>query len=242
MKTRLVATAVLMLTLVAAGCGDDSGPSGAFGPGAVGNDASPSGGVDGPEDLGELGDLGAAGDILEDLSDGSFDPGDLEDLMENAEDMAESFGGSGSGTVSINDETISFASEICFAGQGDFTIEGAGETADGTPVWVSIDQSTDSREDMEDFMSEEMLDTMFGDADTMTNASFDVEYGRAELFGSGDDTMPNFSAFSGVGSEDQLTMELSGNGASGSGEATDFNFVSGDFEERYPFTFEASCS
>lgn len=233
MRTTLFFLAAIFLAVAATACGDDSS-DGSTSPFGAGGDA--------PSDADEILDDLGAGDLLDDLADGEFDEGSLDDLMESAEDMAESFGGSGSGTVEINGDTIDFTSEVCFAGQGDFTIEGAGETADGTPVWVSIDQSTDTREEMAEFMSEEILDTMFGDADTMTNSNLEVEYGRSEMFGSGPDDMPSFSAFSGVGSEDQLTMELSDSGASGSGEATDFNFVSGDFEERFPFTFEASCS
>jgi hypothetical protein len=234
MRTTMLFLAALFLAVAASACGDDGGDV----------STSPFGaGGDRPSDADEILDDLGAGDILDDLADGEFDESSLDDLMESAQDMAESFGGSGSGTVEINGDTIDFTSEVCFAGQGSFTIEGGGETSDGTPVWVSIDQSTESREDMEEFMSEEMLDSMFGDADTMTNASVMVEYGRSELFGSGPDDMPDFQSFSNDQLADsELTMELSDNGASGSGEATDFNFVSGDFEDRFPFTFEASCS
>lgn len=180
--------------------------------------------------------------MLDDLSDGSLDSTDLGDLMESAEDMAQSFGDSGSGTVSINGDTIEFTSEICFAGQGDFTIEGVGTTGDGTPVWVSISQSVDSRAELLEagFFSEEMLDQFYGDADPIIDSSLSLEYGKSELFGSGSEDLPDFDASSGFGT-DQMEMTVDGQSASGSGEAADFNYVAGDFAARFPFTFTAGC-
>jgi len=180
--------------------------------------------------------------VLDDLSDGSLDTTDLGDLMESAQDMAESFGDSGSGTVTINGDTIEFTSEICFAGQGDFTIEGVGTTGDGTPVWVSISQSVDSREELLElgFFTEEMIDQIYGDADPIIESSMSLEYGKAELFGSGSDDLPDFDAASAF-TNNQIEMTVDGQTATGSGEASDFNYVAGDFDTTFPFTFTAGC-
>ena len=227
MRQRRLTTAVLVFGLMLAGCGDDGGGASPFGPGGVqpGNDDIDS----------------SVGDLLEDLSDGSLDSTDLGDLMENAENMAESFGDSGAGTVSINGDTIEFTSEICFSGQGDFTIEGAGTTGDGTPVWVSISQSVDSRDELAEFIDDDMMDSIYGDADPIIANDFSVEYGRTELFGSGPDDMPDFSASSGTIGQDDMEMTVEGQSASGRGSAADYNYVAGEFDARFDFTFSAAC-
>ena len=65
------------------------------------------------------------GEILEDIQSGEDPSEALGDLLEDAENLAESFGDDGSGTIEIHGETIDFTSEICFAGFGDFTIGGS---------------------------------------------------------------------------------------------------------------------
>jgi hypothetical protein len=222
-------TAARTLALLATGCGDDGGPA------AIGGG---SGGAS-PDDV-ETAIDDALDGVLDDLADGSLDETDLGDLMESAEDMAESFGDSGSGTVTINGDTIEFTSEICFAGQGDFTIEGAGTTGDGTPVWVSISQSVDTRAELLEFFDEAMLDQLYGDADPIIESSMSLEYGKAELFGSGSDDLPDFDAASAF-TNNQIEMTVDGQTATGSGEASDFNYVAGDFDTTFPFTFTAGC-
>lgn len=225
MRTRLATTAILLLALALAGCGDDDGAD-PFGPGAVGN-------PDGADD--------AVNDILDDLADGSFDEGDLEDLTDAAQDMAESFGDSGSGTVSINGDTIEFTSEICFAGQGDFTIEGAGTASDGTPVWVSIDRTEESREELAEYLDENTLELLYGDAELIITSQLTLEYGKSELFGDAPDGLPDFDASNAVSGDDSIEIVVDGQSATGSGSATDFNGVAGDFGERFDFTFSAAC-
>lgn len=178
--------------------------------------------------------------MLDDLADGSLDETDLGDLMESVQDMAESFGDSGSGTVTINGDTIEFTSEICFAGQGDFTIEGVGTTGDGTPVWVSIRQSVHTRAEFLELLDEAMLDQLYGDADPIIASSMSLEYGKAELFGSGSDDLPDFDAVS-TFTNNQIEMTVDGQTATGSGEASDLNYVAGDFDTTFPFTFTAGC-
>jgi hypothetical protein len=218
---KFLAPAVLAIALLAAGCGDDSEAI-PFGPGA---------------------DSGAEGfeDILEDLADGTVDPGDLEGLMESAQAAAESFGDSGAGTVNINNDTIEFTSEICFAGQGNFSIEGPGAASDGTPVWVSISQSVDSREDLLEFFDEASLQMIYGDADPIIDSELSVDYGRSDLFGDAADDLPSFNSGSGAGGNG-LDMATDGNSASGRGDATDYNYVAGGFDTTFPFTFSAGCS
>ena len=222
---KTLAMAMVALTLLASACGDDS-------------DASPAG-TDGltPEGLDD-----AANEILDDLADGSLDEGSLDDLMESAQDMAESFGESGAGSMTINGDTIDFTSEICFSGQGDFTIEGPGAAGDGTPVWVSISQTVDSREELAEFFDEDTLQQLYGDADPIIDSEMSVDYGRTELFGSAADDMPSFSATSTAFSADEFEMTVDGQSASGSGTALDYNFVAGSLDDRFDFTFTAGCS
>lgn len=231
MRRQALFTTALILALLATGCGDDDGGSAALS------------GVEGaatPEEVDNAIDDAVEG-VLDDLADGSLDETDLEGLMDSAQDMAESFGDSGSGTVTINDDTIEFTSEICFAGQGDFTIDGAGTSGDGTPVWVSISQSVDSREELLEFFDEAMLDQLYGDADPIIESSMSLEYGKAELFGSGPDDLPDFEASSAF-TNNQIEMTVDGQTATGSGEASDFNYVAGDFNATFPFSFTAGCS
>jgi len=226
MTKRIIAAAVA-LAFLAAGCGDDGASP--IGPGGAG---APT-----PDDLGET-----TSEILENLADGSLDPGDLDDLMENAQDLAESFGASGSGTVSINGDTIAFTSELCFGGQGDFTIDGPGVTSDGSAVWVSIDHSQDSRAEMAEFMDEELITTVYGDADPIVDSNISLDYGRTELFGGSIDGQPSFNASAGTLGQEDMAISIDGQTASGSGSATDFNGVVGDFDDRFDFTFSAGCS
>lgn len=245
MRIRFGLAGIALFALVAAGCGGDDG--GSFGD-IADSDSGDSGGFgdsgDLPDDVQDLlGDVDVD-EILDDIQSGE-DPSDaLGDLMENAEDLAESFADDGSGTIEINGDTIDFTSSICFAGFGDFTIEGGGKTSDGTPVWVSISYSEQSREEMLEFMDEEMVDLVYGDADPIIDSSVSVEYGRAEMFASGSDDQPDFRATGGgfAGPNESVDIQVSDSGAQGSGVATDNNFISGDFEDTYPFTFRAACS
>jgi len=227
---RLVA-ALAVILLVAAACGDD-GEGGA---------SSPFGGDDDlPDDIRDQVD-----DILGDIQSGDLDPEDIVADAENvAEDFLENFSSDGGGTVEVHGETIDFVAELCFAGQGDFTAEGLGAASDGTPVWVSISFSEDTREEMEEFMDENTVDLMFGDADVLINRDVTVDFGRDKLFASAPDDQPSFSASSstgGFGGPGELEMDLDGSSASGSGQATDHNFVVGDFDDTFPISFSASC-
>ncbi len=215
-----------LVVVVAAACGDD-GETDAGSP------------FDGSDDIQDTVD-----DILDDIQSGDADPEDvLEDAKDTAEDFLEGFGGSGSGTVSVNGETIDFESETCFAGQGDFLVEGLGSASDGTPVWVSINYTEDSREEMLEFMDEDTVDLAYGDADPIISQAITVDFGRDEMFASSTGDMPSFDASStgDLTTGDGVAMQVSGSSLSGSGEAADYNFVAGDFDDTFPITFEARC-
>lgn len=241
MRIRMLSVGLALVALVVAGCGDDGGPS--FADVAGGGGGDDGAGLTGNPDIDDLlGDLDV-GDLLEDLQSGGDPSEALGDLMESAEDLAESFGDDGAGTIEIDGETIDFTSEVCFAGFGDFTIEGLGAAADGTPVWVSISHSVQSRQELLEFMDEEMVDLVYGDADPIIESSIGVDFGRGEMFASSPDDQPSFQAASGgfVGPEVSVDIVVSDSGARGSGVATDNNFVSGDFDATFPFTFDAAC-
>jgi hypothetical protein len=220
MRKIKLGTMALAFSLLAAACSSDSGSAGnIFDPGS-----------DQPPDT---------NGVLEDFGNGDVDLGDLPDASEA---IAGAFDTSGGGTVEINGETITFTSEFCFAGQDDFSIEGAGTTADGTPVWVSINLSQDSREELLDIYDEETMQLLYGDDDPIIDGSLRLDYGVTELFGDPvADDVPAFDAVSDSGNT-QVVFEANGNEASGSGTAVDYNNVLGDFDTTFDFTFQASCS
>ncbi len=266
-----IGSVLFAFTLIAAACGDDGGgspfiQSAAQSDGAGGDNPVTPGDVleqlgDGDLDLEalangnldglDLGDLNleelANGNLdgldLGEILQGDFGESSLEDLMESAQNLAESFASSGAGSIQINGDTINFTSDLCTNFSGDFSIEGAGTTGDGTPVWVSISYSSQARQELVDLMGEDTVQLVYGDADPIISNNVDVNYGQTDLFGSGPDDMPSFSASSGQGEAgSELIIEVNGNSARGSGAAIDWNFVLGDFDTTFDFTFEASCS
>lgn len=218
MQRILRGAAVSVLALLAAGCGDDSGNPRLAGTNLPGNDVP------------------NAEDFLD--GDGELDLGEV---IEGSTDFLEGLTGSGGGTVEIYGDTIEFTSDICFAGQGDFTIEGLGATGDGTPVWVSISQNIDSRAEVIGFLGEDTVQLIYGDADPIIENDLAVEYGRSEIFGPGADDLPDFTATTGGGQE-QIDIAVNGSSANGSGAAVDFNFVAGEFDDTFPFTFQVGCN
>lgn len=230
----LIAAAILTVLSLSACGGDDDGASGdriGFGRGSD----TPS--------VADLLDDDAAGDIVEDILSGEDPSEAIADLADGAESMMRSFADEGSGRIEIHDEIIEFTSEFCFAGDGDFSIEGLGEARDGTPVWVSIARSVDSREELAEYFDEQMLEALYGDAEAIIDISIDVDFGREEIFGGNPDDQPSFSSRSGtIDDSGQISIDVSGSSVSGEGIAQDHNFVAGDWEARFPFTFEASCA
>ena len=217
--------AMLAVAVIAAACGDDDGD---------------------PQAQSEA--QAEAEDLLENLQEGLEEGESPEDLVEDAEAAAEDFlegmgASEGSGVMEIHGETIEFATELCFSAQGDFSAAGAGTAADGTPVWVSVDYTEDSREELAEFLDEQMLDTLYGDADPVITQSIAVDFGRADLFGTAADDQPSFGADSTLTVAEGVSVEISvdGQSASGSGLAADYNTVVGDFDDTFEFSFEVSC-
>lgn len=163
------------------------------------------------------------------------------DTIEELEDLAESLSGSGTGTVDINGTTITFTSDQCIAFQDDLSIEGPGTTSDGDPAWVRISHTVDSRAELAEFIEEELLQQLYGDAETIVDAAIDIDYGRTELFGSGAYDQPSFSASTSVGTDD-MQVEVSGSSIQGTGTAVDYNGIAGEFDATFPFSFAAGCN
>ena len=226
-STRRLVPATLAVALIAAACGDDDGN---------------------PQTQAQAEVQAEAEDLLEGLQEGLEEGESPEDLVEDAEaaaeDLLEGMGATeGSGVMEIHDETIEVATELCFSAQGDFRAAGAGTAADGTPVWVSVDYTEDSREELAEFLDEQMLDTLYGDADPVITQSIAVDFGRADLFGTAADDQPSFGADSTLTVAEGVSVEISvdGQSASGSGLAADYNTVVGDFDDTFEFSFEVSC-
>jgi hypothetical protein len=233
MRKTLSGTVILAMALLASSCGDDGG-----------SPASPfdNRGGDQPPDAAEIFDELSNGEIdLGDLVDGDLGDIDLDELTDNTGDFLEGITGDGGGTVEVNGDTISFTSEICFAGQGDFVVEGGGETGDGTPAWVSINHTVDPRSELVEFLGEDTVQLIYGDADPIVESNIQIDYGRSDLFSGSVDGQPNFQADSSLGFG-EIEIRLDGSSASGAGQAADNNFVLGDFEDRFDFSFTAACS
>ncbi len=191
--------------------------------GAVADDGS-----DGGDD--DSGDgSGTNDEAQESLDDAGIDV-DLDELEETVTGMST---GEGGGEVVIDGATYAFAAEICIVQGNDFTAEGLGEAPDGTPAWVSISYSADGF----DFDND-------GEGDT----TFDlfVEVGKSELFGSGADDQPDWSASkldaATMQTGEDITVQLDGGTLSGSGPIQDFNGVAIPFGESVDMTFQATCS
>ena len=241
MKT---AVCIVILSVLATACGGgdddgtDAGSPFGFGESDSGSDLP----VDVDEAVAEILEGTDVGDMLDAIEEGEDVEDMMGDLMENAEAMAEAFGDAGSGTVTVEGETISFTSEICFAGQGDFSIDGLGTASDGTPVWVSISHSDDSRAELLEVMDESMVEMLYGDAERIIDSSVSIDFGRDELFGDAPDDQPSFNATSSqFAGEAVVELVVNGDSVSGSGMATDYNYVAGDWDTFFPVEVQASC-
>ena len=235
MRNQTLIPAALLISVLIAACGSDGDEPGLAE--RLGNDR----GGDSP-DVSDLLDEDAAGDLVDDILSGEDPSEAIADLSDSAESMMRSFSEEGSGRVEIHGQVIEFTSDLCFSDAGDFSIEALGEADDGTPVWVTISHSVDSREELEEYFEEEMLEMLYGDAELIIETSVDVDFGREELFGGNPDDQPSFSSRSGtIDDSGQITIDISGSSVSGEGVAQDYNYVAGDWEARFPFTFQAGC-
>ncbi len=241
MKT---AVCIVILSVLAGACGggDDDGTDAGSPFGFPDSGDASSGSVDVDEAVAEILEGTDVGDMLDAIEDGEDVEDVMGDLMENAESMAQAFSEDGSGTVTVNGETIQFTSELCFAGQDDFTIDGMGTAPDGTPVWVSISHTDDSRAEMLEYMDEDMVEMLYGDADRIVNSSVAIDFGRDSLFGDAPDDQPSYNGMSGQFAGDaEVVLTVSGDSVSGSGMVTDYNYVAGDWDTFFPVEVQASC-
>lgn len=232
-------TAVLITGgLVFAGCGGDDDSDSSSEP--VSQDDA---GADDATDTGDDGsDAGADDDSGGDDSDldGSGSNDEAQESFDDAgvdmdlDELEESIGGMGSGdgggVVTIDGGEYPFeANGVCLAQGTDFVAEGLGQTPDGEPAWVSISMSNDDFD---------------GDGDESQYIDVFVEVGKTELFGSGGDDQPDWSASYTDEFENpdmEIVAELNGSTASGNGPIQDYNAVAIPFGESVDMSFEASC-
>ena len=238
------AVCVVILSVLGGACGGDDGGADAGSPfGLPDSDSGSDLPIDVDERVEEILEGTDVGDVLEAIEEGADVEDLLEDVMEDAEAAAEAFGDDGSGTVTVNGETIQFTSQICFAAGDDFSIDGLGTASDGTPVWVSISHSDDSRSELLEVMDESMVEMLYGDAERIIDSSVQIDFGRDELFGDAPDDQPSFNGTSGeFAGEAAVELVVSGSSVSGGGKLIDYNYVAGDFETFFPVEVEASCS
>jgi hypothetical protein len=196
-----------------------------------GSDAAGSG-DDGTDDAADdagddVGGSGSNDDAQQSLDDVGVDM-DLDEL----EDTVGNFStGEGGGVVTIDGADVTFeATGVCISQGEDFVAEGLGQTSDGEPAWVGISAS---------------VDDLDGDGEPDHTVDVTVEVGKIELFGSGPDDAPNYSAsyIEAYASPDTvIEYELADGRISGSGRIQDFNGVAIPFGESAEMTFEASCT
>jgi hypothetical protein len=167
---------------------------------------------------------------------------DLDELEETIGDFST---GEGVGIVTIDGVTYEFEGELCVAFEGDISIEGPGMTPDGDPFWGEISIGETERADLaEAGFDDATLDSFFGDNESATDASVEVEIGRTELFGSGPDDKPDYTASIVLDNplEGEITFEADATNVTGSGQIIDANNVALGFGETLPFEFSGGCN
>lgn len=174
------------------------------------------------------------------------DADDLEEMQESVQDAAADFNtGEGGGTVTVAGVTYTVEAEICIVQQPDVSIEGPAVGSDGSHGWVSVNRSITSREDMVAIMGEDTVQLVFGDAETIDDASVDLSLGQTDMFGTdADDSQASWTASSGAASVDNssLNVEPTATGLVGSGEAVDENGVAVPYGELVPIEVEVGCA
>lgn len=240
----LLAATALVFGLAA--CGDD--------------DSSP---IDEAADEAPADDGDAADDAPDDLPDelpGDIDPDelaemdlddledldvDMEEMLEGADDMLESMGGDGGGTVTVDGLTYEVRSESCIAMGESFFFDGPGVGADGTEAWVVVSRDISTREELEEFLDESMVDNMLPEGqDQLDEMYVEVHVGSTSRFEFADDR-PNWNAMSEGGfafSDAVVDFEVTDGGLRGSGQAEDVNGIETEFGETVPIEFDVACS
>ena len=223
-RTLLIPVASVGLLLSACGGSDDATDLGVSSVPDAADQGSPAG-QDGTSD----------DDVQQQLDDNDVDV----DLGEIGEGTSDFNTGEGGGSIVIDGLTYEYEAEVCISFERDLTIDGPGVGPDGTPFWGSIGVSELNRAEMEELgaMPEQALDALFGDKEEGISVEVDVEVGRTDMFGSGPDDLPSYSAATLLGEPlmGEVEYELSNDGVSGSGQMVDDTFTS------VPFEFSGSC-
>lgn len=248
-RTTIVVIAALSLPLAACG-GDDSGGSvDVDGPaeaatGLPGGDADGSD-IDLPDDAQEmLDELGIDLDDL-DLSDiEGLDDLDLDSMFEGLDDMMTGLaGGDGAGVITVDGVAYTIDADICYIGQSEFMFDGPAVGADGSQGWASVTYSVTTRDEMREFVDDDMIEFMFPeDSDTLVDFDVEVRVGATGRFDYSDDQYA-WNAYGGdfLFGDAVVTYEVSGNTIRGSGQAEDSNYVDSDWGDTVPIEFEVSC-
>lgn len=249
----LLAAAALALGLAACGDDDSSPIDDAADTGDTAVDDAPTDGGsgatgdDGDELPGDLGDLDPdeLADLDIDLGDLEDFDGDLEEMMEGADDMISAMGGEGGGTVTVDGVTYEVRSDSCIAMGESFFLDGPGIGSDGTEAWVVVSRDISTREELEEFLDESMVDTMLPEGqDQLDEMYVEVHVGSTSRFEFADD-QPSWNAMSEGGfafSDAVVDFEVTGDGLRGSGQAEDMNQIETEFGETVPVEFDVACS
>ncbi|CAN5553819.1 hypothetical protein BH23ACT3_BH23ACT3_04720 [soil metagenome] len=240
-RTPVLALAAAASLVLAACGGDDAGPAGAESgdlPRAV-QEALESGDLEALQDL----DIDLEDFDPENFDHENFDEDAADDLMRSADEMISSFGGDGGGTVTVDGVTYTVEADVCISFGDDLTVDGPAQGSDGSVAWVSVNYSVTQRSDMEEFVDESLLDTIFpAGVDTISEFSVEVDVGQTSRMDSNDD-QPSWNAIdSSMFSVGELDYELGSGSARGSGLAEDGNGVAAAFGETAPIEFDVGCT
>lgn len=170
--------------------------------------------------------------------------GELAEERIEGDEVQESFEfGSGSGVITVEGVDYSFDANVCYSTDDGFEASGPGQTADGVPYWGSVVTGVSTRQAMLDSgLAEANVDAFFGDKDSIESFGLQIETGKADQFGSGDDTMPDLRIdVIDTSQSDELSYTVDGTSMTGSGVLFDDNGVAFEPGVSVPFTFSASC-
>jgi hypothetical protein len=238
MTSRSIPAVLTAAALALAACGGSSDDGGgiADNPGVTEQDSGANE-RDSSTNEQDSGDGGSGDDVTGDGSNDeaqqNLDDAGLDIDLDALEDTVAGFStGDGGGVVNIADDVYTFEAQICVAQGASFTASGPGTSAAGVPAWVDISYSNDFDFD--------------GDGASDVTVDLSVEVGKTEVFGSGGDDEPSFSAnkidSATLKSGEDITFTFDGNTISGAGPIADFSGVAVPFGETVPMTFDATCT
>lgn len=218
---RARSTAVLTtVALVLAACGGDDGAGPLDRPAEV-----DTGSLEETRDqvADALEEAGIDPDALDGLDLDDIDPEnlDLDELQGELDEFISGFGGDGGGTVVLGDVTYTVVADVCLAFADAITVDGPAQGSDGSVAWISVDRDISTRDEMLEFMDEDMVDLVFGDADVLDSANVTVAVGATGRFDDGDEQWDASSGL-GFGAED-LEYRLEGTRFTATGTAMNWD-------------------